>query len=343
MVITLVKKTSFIIMITVLILGTAISPKKLHADASVPMIDGFVIEADKVEGVMGIPGIMNGETTTQKNKLMLRLTFSKATIYGLTITKVLNTPNGPVTIQFKSTGPVELTNMAVDVTKIEFSGIYLPNKLGELGMKNVRLVAHKQTADEAILPALVASLEEQGANLDTTSDSDENLQKQVEAFKKILGDSKDGNLQLPLDDLNKILQPDKEKDSNDKAGSNTINEINKILPPSGEGKNDDLESKSTASEDKNIKPEKSDSNTSNGNEKPGRNQNNQTSDNAQPRDNNNPVMKNTTPDTYEDTTSDTKQSKGTTEEPVPTGDTNSGSANETKHGGLLDLLKKLFP
>lgn len=93
-------------MITLLILGTAISPKKLHADASVPMIDGFVIEADKVEGVMGIPGIINGETATQKNKLMLRLTFSKATIYGLTITKVLNTPNGPVTIQFKSTGPV---------------------------------------------------------------------------------------------------------------------------------------------------------------------------------------------------------------------------------------------
>ncbi|MEK5389318.1 hypothetical protein NSQ59_02895 [Margalitia sp. FSL K6-0131] len=233
--------------------------------------------------------------------------------------------------------------MAVDVTKIEFSGIYLPNKLGELGMKNVRLVAHMQTADQAILPALVASLEEQGANLDTTSDSDENLQKQVDIFKKILGDSKDGNLQLPLDDLNKILQPDKEKDSNDKAGSNPLNEINKILPPSGEGKNDDLESKSTTSEDKNIKPEKSDSNTSNGNEKPGRNQNNQTSDNAQPRDNNNPVMKNTTPDTSEDTTSDTKQSKGTTEEPVPTGDTNSGSANETKHGGLLDLLKKLFP
>lgn len=337
-------------MITVLILGAAISPKRSYADASVSMNDGFVIEADRVEGVMGIPGIINGETSTQKNKLMLRLTFSKATIYGLTITKVLNTPNGPVTIHFKSTGPVELTNMAVDVTKIEFGGIYLPNKLGELGMKNVLLVAHKQTANEAILPALVASLEEQGVPVDTTSDSDENLTKQAEVFKKISGDSKDGKLKLPLDELNKVLQPNKEEGQKDKnSGNNPLDKINKILQPSKTGKNKDnstvLEDKKTQSANNEQSSDKVDSKTSNIEE----NQNNQQSDNAQQTGENNSDEKNQTSDSAVDTTDsgNTKQSNSTAEEPAPrspsTEDSNSDSSNETKHGGLLDLLKRIFP
>ncbi len=323
-------------MITILIIGAAISPHKSHADSSLSM-NGFVIEADRVEGVMGIPLIRNSETTTQKNKLMLRLTFQKATIYGLTITKELNTPNGPVTIQFKSTGPVELSNMAVDVTKVEFGGIYLPNQLGELGMKNVRLVAHKQTADDAILPALVASMEERAANVDTTSDSDENLEKQADLFKKILEDSKNGKLQHPLDDLNKTLQPKKEESGKELSDSKALDKINKALPPNKSEKKEDV----TASEDKkkqsiNNDPP-TDSKASNNEDKANGSQNNQQSDKLQPTEEENSGANSPT-------SGDSKQNIGTVEEQAPpAGAVNSGSTHETKHGGPLDLLTGLFP
>jgi hypothetical protein len=159
-------------------------PKYSAADSASQSTDGFIIEADAVEGVMGVPEIINGETSTSQNKLMLRVNYTHARIIGLKLTKVLNTPSGPVTIQMKASGPVELNRMSVDTTKLEFGGIYVP-KIGEIGMKDVRLVAHKQTAGTADLKGLNVSFVK-AASVDTTSDSDDALKSLSDKLTELI-------------------------------------------------------------------------------------------------------------------------------------------------------------
>ncbi|MBS4174546.1 hypothetical protein [Bacillus sp. FJAT-49736] len=347
----LIKKCSLILFIFVVLLNTFLFPHKLHAETdSVSMADGFVIEADRVEGILGLPGIVSGETTSNQNKLMLRLSFIKATIYGLTITKVINTSSGPMTIQFKSTGPVELKNMAVDVTKIEFGGIYLPNNIGEIGMKNVRLVAHKQTAENADLPDLVASLSEQGVTVDTSSDSDENLQKQAELFAKLLEAAKDGKLQLP-EELDKILHPDEMKQDSNKEKTGVMKDVNKILHPDKDGKSEG--SKKVDSEQSEAKD--TESSLIKGSNTPSSNEKDQTSDKEDNKKSGqtNPSMQQSDGSTTEEKSPTTNTSSNGTKTgnddnssnttPTGGGDTNSDSNNKSKHRGILDLLKLLIP
>lgn len=162
--------------------------------AESPATDGFIIEADRVEGVMLPPGIVTGNTATKQNQVMLRLQYADVTIYGLKITKVLQTPEGPVTIHMNAPGPIQLKNMKADATKVDFGSIYVPEKAGQIGMKNVRLVAHQQLADNADLPGLDLSMETGAANIDTSGSDEETLRKQADQLTQLLkGGTSDQN------------------------------------------------------------------------------------------------------------------------------------------------------
>nr|WP_207368764.1 hypothetical protein [Heyndrickxia coagulans] len=162
--------------------------------AESPATDGFIIEADRVEGVMLPPEITAGDTAIKQNQVMLRLQYADVTIYGLKITKVLQTPEGPVTIHMNAPGPIQLKNMKDDATKVDFGSIYVPEKAGQIGMKNVRLVAHQQLADNADLPGLDLSMETGAANIDTSSSDEETLRKQADQLTQLLkGGTSDQN------------------------------------------------------------------------------------------------------------------------------------------------------
>ncbi|MED4493911.1 hypothetical protein [Heyndrickxia coagulans] len=162
--------------------------------AESPATDGFIIEADRVEGVMLPPEITAGDTAIKQNQVMLRLQYADVTIYGLKITKVLQTPEGPVTIHMNAPGPIQLKNMKDDATKVDFGSIYVPEKAGQIGMKNVRLVAHQQLADNADLPGLDLSMETGAANIDTSGSDEETLRKQADQLTQLLkGGTSDQN------------------------------------------------------------------------------------------------------------------------------------------------------
>lgn len=180
----MLKKHFIIATLLVLALSFTYLPKYSAADTAPASTDGFIIEADAVEGVMGVPELVSGETSSSSNQLMLRIHYTHARIIGLKLTKVLNTPSGPVTIQMKASQPVELNQMSVDATKLEFGGIYVP-KIGEIGMKDVRLVAHKQTADTADLNGLNVSFVS-NASADTTADSDDALKSLADKLTQLV-------------------------------------------------------------------------------------------------------------------------------------------------------------
>lgn len=188
--------------------------------AESPATDGFIIEADRVEGVMLPPGIVTGNTATKQNQVMLRLQYADVTIYGLKITKVLQTPEGPVTIHMNAPGPIQLKNMKDDATKVDFGSIYVPEKAGQIGMKNVRLVAHQQLADNADLPGLDLSMETGAANIDTSSSDEETLRKQADQLTQLL---KGGTPEQNKEEKNgKSDTADKAKaDTQDKAKTET--------------------------------------------------------------------------------------------------------------------------
>ncbi|GER74220.1 hypothetical protein [Weizmannia acidilactici] len=195
------------------------------------------MEADHVEGLMLAPAIVTDDTMTKQNQVMLRLQYSDATIYGLKITKVLQTSEGPVTVHMNAAGPIHLKNMKVDVTKAEFSGIYAPDKLDGIGMKDVRLVAHQQLAGIADLPNLDVTMENGAANIDTSSSDEETLRKIADQLTELLksgGGTEQKDVKTKSDasgnkgsgktpDQSKDSTPDTEKAKSDHSAKQTEN------------------------------------------------------------------------------------------------------------------------
>ncbi|GAB4967276.1 hypothetical protein MAHJHV51_55320 [Mycobacterium avium subsp. hominissuis] len=69
---------------------------------------------------------------------------------------------------------------------MNFGGIYVPEKARQIGMKNVRLVAHQQLADNADLPGLNLSMETGAADIDTSGSDEETLRKQADQLTQLL-------------------------------------------------------------------------------------------------------------------------------------------------------------
>lgn len=113
---------------------------------------------------------------------MIDLAMDNVEVKGLVIKKVTQTANGPITTVIKSNGTAKLKNMRVQITNLELGGIFIP-KLGYLGMKKVKLLAYKQTADIADLPSFSFSFDtSSGSQMeDKTEDG---LQEIIESLQK---------------------------------------------------------------------------------------------------------------------------------------------------------------
>src|SRR4051812_7778396 len=66
--------------------------------------EGFIIEADRVVGSGMTASIIKQETSTNNGKPMLRFYYKSATIYGMKLTKQVDSPKGAVTISLKANG-----------------------------------------------------------------------------------------------------------------------------------------------------------------------------------------------------------------------------------------------
>ncbi|MBT2697276.1 hypothetical protein J7E79_07605 [Bacillus sp. ISL-40] len=119
--------------------------------------DGFVIEADRVVGSGMTANIIKQDTSTNSGKLMLRFHYKSAIIYGMKLTKQVNSPKGPVSISLKANGPVSVRNMTVDTSAIVFKGacVKASETVPELGMEQVVMVAHFMESENIIIKQLV--------------------------------------------------------------------------------------------------------------------------------------------------------------------------------------------
>ncbi|MEH7096184.1 hypothetical protein V7077_15600, partial [Neobacillus vireti] len=118
--------------------------------------DGFIIEADRVVGSGMNATIVKQETTQKNGQLMLRIQYQSATIYGMRLTKQIDTPTGAVSISLKANGPVTVKNMTVDTTAISFTGacINAAETIPEVGMENVVMAAHYMKSVDSLIEQL---------------------------------------------------------------------------------------------------------------------------------------------------------------------------------------------
>jgi hypothetical protein len=129
------------------------------AKAEANTTDGFIIKADRVVGSGMFVTIVNQETSTNDGKPMLRFQYKSATIYGMRLTKQVETPKGTISITLKAKGPVTVKGMTVDTTAISFKGacVKASETIPELGMDNVVMVAHYMNTEDSDIESLVLS------------------------------------------------------------------------------------------------------------------------------------------------------------------------------------------
>ncbi|MDN3015004.1 hypothetical protein PH210_02150 [Paenibacillus sp. BSR1-1] len=148
------------VIIFFLIIGGLLIPNKVSF-ASNSTIIGFMIEAAQMDGTMSGPSMIAGDTSQQKDLPMLELNFKDLTAEGLTIKKLVKTPNGIVTLNMTPNETVHFDNLSLNVTNAEFTENYLPDN-GNIGLKNVKLLAHKITTGNSNLPQFKLSFNEGG-------------------------------------------------------------------------------------------------------------------------------------------------------------------------------------
>lgn len=124
------------------------------------MTDGFIIEADRVVGSGMFASVVKQETSTNDGKPMLRLYYKSATIYGMKLTKQVDTPKGAVSITLTAKGPVTVKGMTVDTTAISFKGacVKASETVPEVGMENVVMVAHYMNTEDSDIENLIQNI-----------------------------------------------------------------------------------------------------------------------------------------------------------------------------------------
>lgn len=135
--------------LTICSLGKGVYAEKMDTD-------GFIIEADRVVGSGMTASIVYQETTENDKKPMVRFQYQSATIYGMKLTKLVDSGKGPIIITLKADGPVTVKGMTVDTTAISFKGacVHASETVPELGMENVVMVAHYMKSDDSIIQKL---------------------------------------------------------------------------------------------------------------------------------------------------------------------------------------------
>ena len=140
----IIKNKSFLFGICVQLLFLTAFSMGTSVKAAVQAPDGFIIQADRVVGTGMNATIIKQETSSSSGKPMLRFQYKSATIYGMRLTKKIQTENGPISITLKASGPVTVKGMTVDTSAITFQGACIKALIPEpeAGMDNVVMVAH---------------------------------------------------------------------------------------------------------------------------------------------------------------------------------------------------------
>jgi hypothetical protein len=152
--------------------------------ASNPTIIGFIIEAKQMEGTMKNPVMITGDTSEQKDRPMLELKFENLTAKNLIIKKLVETPKGLITIKITHKDSALFNHLSLHITNAEFSEHYLPSA-GNIGLKNVKLLAHQVTADNLSLPQFNLSFNE-GGKVEMEPKSEEELLYMKAVLEKLI-------------------------------------------------------------------------------------------------------------------------------------------------------------
>lgn len=152
--------------------------------ASNPTIIGFIIEAKQMEGTMKNPVMITGDTSEQKDRPMLELKFDNLTAKNLIIKKLVETPKGLITIEITHKDSALFNHLSLHITNAEFSEHYLPSA-GNIGLKNVKLLAHQVTADNLSLPQFNLSFNE-GGKVEMEPKSEEELLYMKAVLEKLI-------------------------------------------------------------------------------------------------------------------------------------------------------------
>ncbi|MBV7503988.1 hypothetical protein KW850_01740 [Bacillus sp. sid0103] len=171
------------LIILVLIIGGLLIPSK-DSFASNSTIIGFIIVASQMEGTMEDPVIITGDTAEQKDRPMLELKFENLSAEGLSIKKLVQSPKGIVTIDMSPKDTVLFNSLSLQVTTAEFSEHYLP-ATGNIGFKNIKLLAHRVTANHSSLPQFHLKFNE-GGEVELEPKSEEELIQMKTTLKYFL-------------------------------------------------------------------------------------------------------------------------------------------------------------
>lgn len=136
-------------MLCIALITVVLLPHRTHVSAKQLNLEGFTIQAERVEGQNMTPGVVIRETSAKRQQPMIRFQYEKAIIYGMKLTKELQTPNGPVTIVLEAQGPVEAKKLTVDTSAFSFKGACLNTGtlIPQPALEDVTMVAHYMNAE----------------------------------------------------------------------------------------------------------------------------------------------------------------------------------------------------
>jgi hypothetical protein len=172
----------FIIILVLMISGLLIPTKDSYA--SNPKIIGFIIEAAQMEGTMKDPVMITGDTAEQKDRPMLELNFDNLTVEGLSIKKLVQSQKGIITLDMSPKETVLFSNLSLHVTNAKFTDNYLPAN-GNIGLKNIKLLAHHVSANNSNLPQFNLSFND-GGQVEMEPKSEEDLLQMKTSLENLL-------------------------------------------------------------------------------------------------------------------------------------------------------------
>ncbi|WP_449619852.1 hypothetical protein [Robertmurraya sp. Marseille-Q9965] len=198
------KKSATLFLIIYLMLSCVFSSSSIRANAEAAKEDsgGFIIESEKVDGVLDLVGIVAGKITIYEGE-----------IYGLTITKKVNRGGNqePIVIRVKSAGPIPVKKLTASTkgnSIPEFTGLCTPGKPGRICMENVTMTVTAQQAASIALPNATVETcyaSQCGTIAEGGSMSEEELKKLLQQFednefslKEILEGIENDTEQIPV-------------------------------------------------------------------------------------------------------------------------------------------------
>lgn len=152
----LVKNKLILFVLSIQLAALSFFPFIQNAGASTYDAGGFIIQADRVVGENMKAMIIMGEKAGSEAEPMLRITYDTVQIYGMKLTKQLQTGGGTVSITMKASGPVHIKGMQVDTSAISFKGacVHAAKLMPSAALEDVTMVAHSMNADSSSLDQL---------------------------------------------------------------------------------------------------------------------------------------------------------------------------------------------